>query len=383
MTMVTLISNPVQSASPFTSLTLPKECKMLLDPNASKKTPQQHKTPTFSLTAHPRDIPTYVSMTAESTTTADDYDDDCHLSHPLCVIDDSFKITPAFLRQWEEFYHGYIQLDNSLRASTPSNTAKTTASLPEAPSAAGSVPANDDPGTTEDQDNGDRDDNKRNNNDPATDASRTASSDINNTDDSDTNKRENNDCADNDDRSHDARAHDDRSINARTKTERNTTDPDDSYRNPNGNVEHNITHCTHEPKTDESDIDSTITDSHLLTTNQKILARLEELQVLTDRLLQLYSQPGFTTALTYTIHSVSPWNPDSLQTTTYNATCIMADDDRTFAPPPPPAPNPVDAESTGVLWPQPCPARTTIPFKKKSTTKHTFVRYRDQDLRPP
>ncbi len=92
----------------------------------------------------------YVSMTTESTTTANDDDNDCHLSHPLCDTDNKFEITPAFLRQWEEFYNGYIQLDNSLGASTPSNTEKMTASLPEAPSAAGSEPANDDPGTTED-----------------------------------------------------------------------------------------------------------------------------------------------------------------------------------------------------------------------------------------
>jgi len=147
--MVTLTGNPVQSASPFTSLTLPKECKMLLDPNALKKTPQQHETPTFSPTARLQDIPTYVSTTAESTTTADDDDDECNQSHSLCIIDDNFEITPAFLRQWEEFYNGYIQLNNSLGASTPSNTEKTTASLPEAPRAAGSEPANDDPGTTE------------------------------------------------------------------------------------------------------------------------------------------------------------------------------------------------------------------------------------------
>ncbi len=170
----------------------------------------------------------------------------------------------------------------------------------------------------------------------------------------------------------------------------------------------------HEPKTDESDIDSrannhhydyvcdnsydtddhsnsahatqlsnTIADSHILTTKQKIFALLEELQVLTDCLLQLFSQPGFITALTYTIHSASPWNPNSLQKTIYNTTFMMVDDDRTFTPPLPPASNPVDVESTEVLWPQPHPARKTIPFKKKSMTKHSFMRYCDQDLRPP
>jgi len=418
MTMVTLIGNPVQSASPFTSPTLPKECKRLLNPNASKNNPQQHEKPTFSLIAPPRDIPTYVSTTAASTTTVDDDNDDCHLSHPLCVIDDNFEITPAFLLQWEEFYNGYIQLDKSLGASTPSNTEKTTASLPEAPSAVDSEPANDDPGTTKDLPSElDHNELIQLVNPFSASPSRHPTRDAPPDNDTD----ENNNCAnkdqgnnDRDDCSHDTRTNDDRSINARAKTERDTTDPDDSYCNSNGNDEQNTTHRTHEHKTDESDIDSrdnnhhdvdvcdnsydadrsnsahathlsnTIADSRILTTKQKILAQLEQLQVLMDSLLQLFTQPGLTTAITNnTIHSASPWNPDSLQTTTYNATGMMVDDDRTFAPPPPPAPNPADTESTGVLWPQPRPARKTIPFKKKTTTKHTFARYGDQDLRPP
>jgi len=79
----------------------------------------------------------------------------------------------------------------------------------------------------------------------------------------------------------------------------------------------------------------------------------------------------------------SPWDSHSPLTTIHNMTTMMVENDWTFTPLPPPAPDPVNMVSTGVLWPQPCPAWKTIPFKKKPKTKHTFVRRRDQDLRPP
>jgi len=75
---------------------------------------------------------------------------------------------------------------------------------------------------------------------------------------------------------------------------------------------------------------------------------------------------------------------------------IMEDDDRTYVqrPPPapdpdvdmvptPPAPDPVDMVYKGTLCPQPRPAWKPIPVKKKTKTKHTVVRRRDQDFRPP
>jgi len=80
--------------------------------------------------------------------------------------------------------------------------------------------------------------------------------------------------------------------------------------------------------------------------------------------------------------------------TIHNVTHMVASDpmvesDR-FVILPPPAPDPVDMvytrtlwPSTGVLWPQPRLAWKLVPFKKKPKTKHTFVRRRDQDLRPP
>jgi len=77
----------------------------------------------------------------------------------------------------------------------------------------------------------------------------------------------------------------------------------------------------------------------------------------------------------------SPWEPHS-PLTLHNVT-MTVENDRTFAPQPPPAPDPVEMESTGVLWPQPRPEWKTIPFKKKLTTKPKIVRRRDQDLRPP
>jgi len=77
----------------------------------------------------------------------------------------------------------------------------------------------------------------------------------------------------------------------------------------------------------------------------------------------------------------SPWESHS-PLTIHNVT-MMADNDRAFVPLPPPAPDPVEMESTGALWPPPCPVWKTIPFKKKITTKSTIVRRRDQDLRPP
>jgi len=77
------------------------------------------------------------------------------------------------------------------------------------------------------------------------------------------------------------------------------------------------------------------------------------------------------------------WDPNSSPTTIHNAPTMTEDNGLTFAPLPPPAPDPVDMVTTEVLWPQPGPARKTFPFKKKPQTKHTIVRCRDQDLRPP
>jgi len=74
------------------------------------------------------------------------------------------------------------------------------------------------------------------------------------------------------------------------------------------------------------------------------------------------------------------WN-NSL-TTTHNVP-IMMEDIGVVALRPPPAPDPVNMVLNEVLWPQPRPARKTIPFKKKPRTKHTIMRRRDQDLRPP
>jgi len=79
----------------------------------------------------------------------------------------------------------------------------------------------------------------------------------------------------------------------------------------------------------------------------------------------------------------SPWDPRSSPTTIHNATSMMVDSDRTFAPSPPPAPDPVDMMPTGVPWLRPRLDRKTIPFKKKSMTKHRFEQHQDQDLRPP
>jgi len=66
--------------------------------------------------------------------------------------------------------------------------------------------------------------------------------------------------------------------------------------------------------------------------------------------------------------------------TIHNVTDMMVEIDWTFVPLSPPAPDLVDM-STG--WPQPRPAWKTIPFKKKTKAKHTFMRRSNQDLHPP
>jgi len=76
-------------------------------------------------------------------------------------------------------------------------------------------------------------------------------------------------------------------------------------------------------------------------------------------------------------------SPESYSPSTIHNVIMVVENDRTFAPLPPPAPDPVEMESTGVLWPQPRPVWKTTPFKKKLTTKPKIVRRRDQDLRPP
>jgi len=78
-----------------------------------------------------------------------------------------------------------------------------------------------------------------------------------------------------------------------------------------------------------------------------------------------------------------PWDPRSSTPTIRNAPSMMMEHDQTVAPLPPPAPDPVDMMPTGVPWPRPRPTRKTIPFKKKSLTKHRVGRRQDQDLRPP
>jgi len=78
----------------------------------------------------------------------------------------------------------------------------------------------------------------------------------------------------------------------------------------------------------------------------------------------------------------SPWDSHSPPTTIHNVT-NMVETDWTLMPLPPPASDPVDIVSTGALWPQPCPAWKTIPFKKKPKTKHMVVQHHDQDLHPP
>jgi len=78
----------------------------------------------------------------------------------------------------------------------------------------------------------------------------------------------------------------------------------------------------------------------------------------------------------------SPWDSHSSQTTIHNVT-NMVESDWPFKMLLHPAPDPVDMVYTGALWPQPCPAWKTIPFKKKSKTKHTVMRCRDQDLHRP
>jgi len=99
--------------------------------------------------------------------------------------------------------------------------------------------------------------------------------------------------------------------------------------------------------------------------------------------------PAHTPAPQTALLGESPWDSQSQPTTIHTAT-TMVESDRTFVILPPPAPDPVDMvytrtlwPTTGVLWPQPRLAWKLVPFKKKPKTKHTFVRRRDQDLRPP
>jgi len=83
----------------------------------------------------------------------------------------------------------------------------------------------------------------------------------------------------------------------------------------------------------------------------------------------LSNAPFSTPALQMILLGPSPWAQQP-QPTTRNVTTMVASD-RTFEKLPPPAPDPVDMESTD--WPQPRPARKTIPFKKKTKAKHTFI----------
>ncbi len=115
-----------------------------------------------------------------------------------------------------------------------------------------------------------------------------------------------------------------------------------------------------------------------LPNNPQQLAKTQNLPIPCDGIVPPAPAPEQPTA----VLGESPWDSHYPVTTIHQVTMVELDD-RTFVPLPPPAPDPVDMVPTGALWPQPRPAQKTIPFKKKAQTKHTVVRRRDQDLRPP
>ncbi len=90
--------------------------------------------------------------------------------------------------------------------------------------------------------------------------------------------------------------------------------------------------------------------------------------------------PAFTPARPTPILGEPPLRPPP---TTILDVTQMAASDRPIAKLPPPAPDPVDMVFTGIIGPQLHPTSKPIPVKKKTPTKPTIVRRRNQDLRPP
>jgi len=102
MTMVALLGNPVESASPLTLATPHKLSQMLTESTVTHSTPQLKEIPISNSTAALRDIPTEVPTTAAATDVYDDDDDDRCRTCPSINADNTTP-DPTFLQNWDYF----------------------------------------------------------------------------------------------------------------------------------------------------------------------------------------------------------------------------------------------------------------------------------------
>jgi len=100
MTMVALLGNPVESASPLTLATPHTLSQMLTEPTATNPTPQLKDTPFSHSFASLRDIPTEVPTTAATSDIYDADDDDRCRTCPS-INDDNTTPDPTSLPTWD------------------------------------------------------------------------------------------------------------------------------------------------------------------------------------------------------------------------------------------------------------------------------------------
>jgi len=100
MTMVALLGNPVESASPLTLATPHTLSQMLTEPTATNPTPQLKETPISHSIASLRDIPTDVPTTAATSDIYNANDDDRCRTCPS-INDDNKTLDPTSLPTWD------------------------------------------------------------------------------------------------------------------------------------------------------------------------------------------------------------------------------------------------------------------------------------------